>query len=601
MRIVKRIPEETIDNVRSQNDIVDIVSEYVQLKKQGNNYFGLCPFHNEKTPSFSVAEDKQIFHCFGCKKGGNVFTFLMEIEGYSFFESLSHLAEKSGIVLPNIQQTEETQVSPDEKSALAAYEWLTKLYNHILRYSEDGKEALNYLTERGISTETIDQFHIGFSPNIDGFILDFLEKKGFHKQFLIKHGILTLNQQDEAIDRFRGRVIYPIKNHLGKTIAFSARALHGDEPKYLNSSESDLFQKSRLLYNFDLAKRDIRKKQEVILFEGQMDVISAYQSGIENVVATLGSSLTESQAALLKRYVDTVIICYDDDEAGLNASYKAAQLLRKVGCEIKVSHLHDGLDPDSFIKSYGAEAFRDQMIDKSDTFINFYRRFMKKQYEITNESERLEYIRTILKEIAHLNSAMEREHYLQELSTEYHISVDTLLEEMHSFMPEIKQERKELSNVSYDAQPRSYKRKKQLLPRFHNAERKLIAHMLQDKVISDRVQEEISIGFNIDEHKIIATHLYAFYEMNDAANVSQFIEELTDESIKQLVIEIAVNEAHSSISERELEDYITLISRQQNEQTEVESLRMKQKMAEQQNDHLKAAEIAMEILKLQRE
>src|SRR5699024_5032099 len=170
-----------------------------------------------------------------------------------------------------------------------------------------------------------------------------------------------------------------------------------------------------------------------------------------------------------------------------------------------------------------------------------------------------------------------------------------------SFMPEIKQERKELSNVSYDAQPRSYKRKKQLLPRFHNAERKLIAHMLQDKVISDRVQEEISIGFNIDEHKIIATHLYAFYEMNDAANVSQFIEELTDESIKQLVIEIAVNEAHSSISERELEDYITLISRQQNEQTEVESLRMKQKMAEQQNDHLKAAEIAMEILKLQRE
>src|SRR5699024_10697305 len=166
-----------------------------------------------------------------------------------------------------------------------------------------------------------------------------------------------------------------------------------------------------------------------------------------------------------------------------------------------------------------------------------------KQYEITNESERLEYIRTILKEIAHLNSAMEREHYLQELSTEYHISVDTLLEEMHSFMPEIKQERKELSNVSYDAQPRSYKRKKQLLPRFHNAERKLIAHMLQDKVISDRVQEEISIGFNIDEHKIIATHLYAFYEMNDAANVSQFIEELTDESIKQLVIEIAVNEA----------------------------------------------------------
>src|SRR5690625_3757602 len=373
VRTVKRIPDEVIDNVRNHNDIVDVVSEYVQLKKQGNNYFGLCPYHDENTPSFSVAEDKQIFHCFGCKKGGNVFTFLMEIEGFTFYESVKTLASESGIQLPNIN-THESSISKENQDILTAYDWLMKLYHHLLRYTQEGKDGLEYLKKRGITEKSIEKFQLGFSSHQTDFTVNFLKKKGFHEQLLVKAGILNIQNNDRVTDPFTGRVIFPIRNHLGNTIAFGARATGDIKPKYLNSSENELFNKSRLLFNFDFAKRHIRKENEVILFEGQMDVISAYQADVRNVVATLGTSLTESQAKLLKRYVDTVIICYDADHAGVEASYRAAILLRQVGCQVKIARLEESMDPDNFIKQHGAPLFKKNVIDTSDTFITFYMR-----------------------------------------------------------------------------------------------------------------------------------------------------------------------------------------------------------------------------------
>lgn len=601
VNMVKQVPEDVIESVRNANDIVDVVSEYVQLRKQGSNFFGLCPFHDEKTPSFSVTQDKQIFYCFGCKKGGNVLTFLMELEGYSFFESLSALAQRSGIDLPKTSFNRDESLSPDNQNALSAYDWLTKLYHHILRHTKEGKEGLDYLQSRGIHEETIDEYQLGFAPHVKDFTLEFLEKKGFHQQFLIKNGILTLQEDNNVTDRFRGRVIFPIKNHIGKTIAFSARALQGQEPKYLNSSESDLFQKGRILYNFDLAKRHIRKQSEVILFEGQMDVISAYQSGIKNVVATLGTAITESQAKLLNRYVNTVIICYDADHAGIEASYKAANLLRKIGCNVRIAHLTNNLDPDGFIKKFGPEAFEDQVIKASDTFIHFFMRYIKKDYNLSIESDRIQYIKNVLQEVAKVNSSVEQEYYLKEISSEYNLSLETLKEELYMMRKEHINHKDKSRQNRYNSKKPNFKQDKNLLPAFHNAERHLIGYMLQDRMIADRVQQEIGMHFNVDEHKIIAANLYAFYEKNPVANLSMFIEQVTDENIKQLIIEIAMIPIQSNISERQIDDYLTIIQRQRNDIPSIDSYREQQKIAEQQNDHIKAAQIAMQIIEIQKQ
>lgn len=600
MSMLKKIPEETIEKVRKANDIVDVISEYVQLKKQGRNYFGLCPFHGEKTPSFSVTPEKQIFYCFGCKKGGNVLTFLMELENYSFYESVKLLAEKSGIDLPHANANEEKSLSQENQNILSAHDWLTKLYHHLLRYTQDGKEGYEYFKNRGINDESIDQFQLGFAPLVEGFTAEFLDSKGFHQQLLVKAGLLNLRDDNSVVDRFAGRVIFPIRNHLGKTVAFGGRTITGQQPKYINSSESELFQKNRLLFNFDLAKRHIRKENEVILFEGQMDVISAYQAGVENVVATLGTSLTDNQAKLLKRYVDTVVLCYDADQAGINASYKAANLLRQVGCKVKVANLSNGMDPDSYIREFGSESFRNNIIKASDTYTSFYMRYLKKDYNLSIEADRIQYIQQIIKQIAMIDSSVEREHYLKELSGEFNLSLETLSDEVETERKKIKPRHNGEENRYTRSKPKSQQHKR-LLPAFQNAERLLIAYMLNDPVISDRVQKEVGVDFTMDEHKVIATHLYAFYEGVETSDVSMFIDRLGDEALKQLVIEIAMLPLLDDISDQEINDYIRIIQVQKNDKATLNNYRELQRVAEQQNDPIKAAKIALDIIAIERQ
>ncbi|MEN2765961.1 DNA primase [Ornithinibacillus xuwenensis] len=595
-----QIPEELIEQIRSSNDIVDVIGEYVQLKKQGRNYFGLCPFHGENTPSFSVTQEKQIFHCFGCGKGGNVVTFLMEMESFSFYEAIKFLADRSDIELPTNTIQRETSLSQENQQVLSAHEWLTKLYHHLIRFTKDGKAGYQYLKERGITDEAIDTFQLGFAPNTKDFTATFLEKKGFHQQLLVKFGLLSRNQEDGSVtDRFRGRVIYPIRNHLGKTIAFGARAIQDQEPKYLNSPETELFQKGKLLYNFDLAKKHIRKTSEAILFEGYMDVISAYQSGVQNVVATMGTALTELQAKLLKRYVDTVIICYDGDNAGVEATYKASKILQQVGCQVKIAHIKDGLDPDSYIKKYGGEAFKKEVIDASDTFISFYMRYLKKDYNLSLEGDRIRYLEQVLMELANIESSIEREFYVKELSTEFDISIDTLSSEIQHY--------RQKTGVDKDKRPKDrYTNKVQkssgkLLPAFHNAERNLLAYMIQNRTIADKVQEEIGASFNIDEHKIIATHLYAYYEEGHQEDVSLFIDRITDENLRKIVIQLAMTATHSDISDKEVRDYLRIIRSENSTGLDLKQLKAEQKIAEQQQDPIKAAQIALKIIELQKQ
>ncbi|ASK63166.1 DNA primase [Virgibacillus phasianinus] len=596
-----QIPEETIEEVRKANDIVDVIGEYVQLKKQGKNYFGLCPFHGEKTPSFSVTQEKQIFHCFGCGKGGNVVTFIMEMEKFSFFEAMEHLASRSGITLPETVKAEGGSLSEENQSILTAYEWLTKLYHHLLRFTKDGKEGFNYFKQRGISEETIDLFQLGFAPNDTSFTAEFLKKKGFHEQVLVKAGLLSLQNDNNITDRFRGRVMFPIRNHLGKTIAFGGRIISNGEPKYLNSSESELFQKGKLLYNFDLAKKHIRNAGEAVLFEGYMDVISAFQAGVKNAIATLGTSLTLNQAKLLKRYVDTVTICYDGDNAGIEATFKASSILKETGCKVKVARLKDGMDPDDYINAYGTESFQNDVIKASETYISFYMRYIKRSYNLSLEDDRFNYIDTILKELAMIDNSIEREYYLGELSKEFDISVDSLKEEMRFYRKDKVQNKDKSEGNRYTNNTNNHYQTKKLLPAFLNAEKQLIAYMLKDRAITDKVQEEIGAAFNIDAHKIIATHLYAFYEEDHPADVSNFIEKLTDQDIKNLVIEIAMIHTDENISDKEINDYLRIIRAETNDIATIKTLKQEQKLAEQQQDSVKSLEIGMRIIAIQKQ
>lgn len=600
VKMTNRIPEEVIEEIRNAHNIVDIIGEHVQLKRQGKNYFGLCPFHEEKTPSFSVTEEKQIFYCFGCKKGGNVLTFLMELEGYSFYEAVKSLADQVDIKIPNIE-SRRPSLSKESQSILTAHEWLMKLYHHLLRFTKDGQDGYDYLMKRGISEESIEAFQIGYAPNLKDFTAKFLKKKGIHEQVLIKAGLFYMQDDGQMNDRFQGRIIFPIRNHLGKPVGFSARSITEQEPKYLNSSESELFQKNRLLYNFDLAKSSIRKENEAILFEGQIDVISAYQAGTQNVVATLGTALTENQAKLLKRYVDKVILCYDGDRAGLEASYRAAQVLRKIGCKVKVTNLESGMDPDTFIQQNGIEAFKNKVIDASDTYIKFYMRYIKKDYNLTHESDRLQYVKKILKQVATIDSSIEREHYLRDISEEFQISIEALNDELLSYRHKISIQKDKTSQNRYTNRASNFSQKTQLLPAYHNAERKLIAYMLKDRSVADRVQNDLGAMFNIDDHKVIVTHIYAFYEDGHLPDVSLFIDRIEDDKLKQLVIEIAMISIFDNISDQEINDYIRIIRAQANDVASINLYRHQQKLAEQQNDPIKAAQIAMQIIELQKQ
>lgn len=601
VKMTNQVPDEIIEQVKNANDIVDIIGEYSQLKKQGRNYFGLCPFHGEKTPSFSVSQEKQIFHCFGCGKGGNVFTFLKEIESFTFYESLQFLSEKQGIELPQSSIKKESSLSDEDQQVLTANDWLMKLYHHLLKYTKDGKEGYQYLKERGITDEAIEDFQIGYAPNIKDFTLEFLTKKGFSKQLLVKNGILSAQNEHDVIDRFRGRVIFPIRNAIGKTVGFVGRALHdGVEPKYLNSPEGGLFQKSKILFNFDLAKKHIRKENEVILFEGSVDVISAYQAGLKNVVATLGTALTESQAKLLNRYVETVILCYDGDDAGLNAAYKASQLLRSVGCDIRIAKMDPADDPDSFIRSNGMEAFQNRVIRTSDTYMTFYMRYFRRDYNLKVEGDRIAYIEKVLKELSMIESTLEREYYVQELHKEFNLSHDSLMTQLQSY-------RSNQQNYRDNQRYNRYTNKSissyhtELHPAFINAEKKLIAYMLQDSYITEKVQNDLGAAFNVNDHKVIATHLYAYYEEGNPPDIGLFMERLSDDHLKKQVVEAVMMTDIANSTDEEIDDYIRFILNESNQNVSIKSLKEKQRIAEQENNPMEAAKIAMQIIEIQKQ
>lgn len=597
------LPNELIEKIRQEADIVEVIGDYVQLKRQGRNHFGLCPFHDEKSPSFSVTEEKQIFHCFGCGKGGNVYTFLMEKEGFSFIDAVTYLADRANIELPKIKQ-HETAYSEDAQVVLSASEWLTKYYHHVLKYTEEGKLALQYLHDRGLTETIIDQLQLGFAPNESDVTVEFLLKKDFHQQQLIKVGVLSQATAGNAMDPFRGRVIFPIQNHLGRTVAFGGRAIGEMKPKYLNSPENEIFHKGSLLYHFHLAKQFIRKKNQVIIFEGYMDVISAHQADIKNVVATLGTTLSEQQAKLLRRYADEVVLCYDTDEAGLKGMYQAAQLLKKMNVQVKIASIPNNQDPDDFIQAKGADAFEKQVIQQADTYFTFFMKYKSRGIPLHVVSEKVALIEALTKELATVDSPIEREIYANDMATMFDVSVETIIQDLNKYKKPIqtnnlKDNRQQSSNTinEYD----SYTKPTKQLKAYERAERLLLAHMLQSVHVLEHVQALLGVQFNVEIHQVIVTLLYGHYEKHNEIIISDFIDDLSHPEEKQLVIELSMLALNETTVDEEIEDYIHVIKHEGTDQQQIRLLKEELKMVERENDPIRAAEIGMKIIQLEKQ
>ncbi|WP_026674674.1 DNA primase [Alkalihalobacterium bogoriense] len=595
-----RIPDETIEQIRKSSDIVDVIGDYVQLKKQGKNFSGLCPFHGEKTPSFSVSPDKQLYHCFGCGAGGNVFSFLREIEGYTFIEAVRQLAKRANIHLPETSREDSDSSNHEQKEIAKGHELAAKFYHHILLNVKNGEEGLHYLKERGFTDEMIETFQIGYAPESWDSLVSFFEKRKLNMKLLEQSGLLGIREFDRKFyDRFRKRVMFPIWDGQGNVIAFGGRTLGDDKPKYLNSPETIIFSKSKTIYGLHLARPTIRKENQAVLFEGYVDVIAAWGAGVKNGVATLGTSLTEMQAKIIRRNAESVVICYDSDEAGIQAAFRAAGILEATGAYVKVAALPDKFDPDDYIQKFGGERFKTDVIGASLTLMAFKMQYLRRGKNLQDEGERMRYIEEVLGEITRLQNPVERDHYLRQIAEEFSLSLDALKQEQYRIFRASQSSRKEQEQKPMVAT--EFKRKplekKRLLPAFHNAERMLLAHMMRDADVCETVQQRIGGDFNVDEYQAISAYLYAYYAEGHHPNPGEFIHRIQDERLVTIATEIAMMNISEELSSQELDDYMKKIETYP-KWMEIEKKEKEKREAEKRQDVLLAAKIGMEIIKM---
>ncbi len=422
--------DELIDEVRAANDIVDVISGYVDLKKKGADYFGLCPFHNEKTPSFSVSRNKQIYYCFGCHEGGNVLNFLMKYENLSFQEAMQVLADRAGVTLPKQEMNPAQRREADRRTKLLEINREAALYFHQLLLGPEGKHALEYLKGRGLTDETIKHFGLGYSNKYSDDLYKYLKKKEYEDELLKDSGLITIDEKKGGYDKFWNRAMFPIMDAGSRVIGFGGRVMGEGEPKYLNSPETAIFEKSRTLYGLNFARRS--RRPGFLLCEGYMDVIALHQAGFDNAVAALGTSFTSGHANLLRRYAQEVYLTFDSDEAGIRAALRAIPLLRDVGLSARVVDMQPHKDPDEFIRALGAEEYQ-KRIDEAEPGFLFEVRILVRSYDLNDPERKTTCIRELGRRlIRQFPDRMERENYMEAIARQYPIGMEQLREAVNS-------------------------------------------------------------------------------------------------------------------------------------------------------------------------
>ncbi len=539
-----RIPPEKIEEIKNSVSIVDFISNYVALKKSGKSYKGLCPFHSEKTPSFMVNDEKQIFHCFGCGRGGDVFKFLMEYEKISYIEAVEEVAKYAGIQIR--PQSGYDKSKQDEIELLyeinrqAAKFFADKLYNSI-----EGEVARSYLAERKIKVNTQRAFGLGYSPDSWSALKNYLEKENIDLEKAMDLGLLDRKERGAYYDKFRDRIIYPIFSTNGRVVGFGGRILTEKEnaPKYLNSSESKIYSKRKILYGLYHAKEEIRKLDKAILVEGYMDLITLYQAGVKNVVASSGTSLTDEQVQLLSRFTKNIVVLFDADTAGENAALRSIELLLKRDFEIRMLALPEGEDPDSFINKYGVEEFREEL-DRSVNFLEFQLKQFQKQGMLDDPAKQTEAIRQLVKTAALINDELRRNLHIQNIAKKFNLRERMLERELDKYLNETKlRERRNAINSLRKPNAESLPRKAELNSPNLTFEKQLIRLLFEGKEsILDLIFDNIPLDeLKAKEYREIAESVFENYKKG-IVNPSTLIESLPSESQKEIVRELVLNE-----------------------------------------------------------
>ena len=570
-----RYSEEIIDEVRQSNDIVDIISQYVRLKRSGRNFFGLCPFHNEKSPSFSVSPDKQIFHCFGCGVGGNVFTFLTKIEGINFIEAVQMLAERSNIQLPTLENSGDT-AKEILKSKVYKVNEFTAEYYHKNLYRPESKIAQEYIKKRKLSNETLQSFKIGFSGKFDELYKE-LKKQGFEEKEILESGLVNKNDKGQYIDRYRNRLMFPICDARGKVIAFGGRVLDDSKPKYINSPENVVYSKGRNLFGLNVAKKGDTKR--ILIVEGYMDVISLHQRGITNVVAPLGTALTQQQGWLLRKNSEQIILSFDSDEAGLTAKIRALDILQDMGCDIRVLQMDGAKDPDEYIIKYGNARFNN-LVEKALSVIEFKVKVLKQKLNLENTNDKIKFLNEIAKIISKVENTMEREVYIEKIAKEYDISKEAIYAEVNKLMYVGTKGEKIL-----EKNKPVITHKKQETPIVSNTikrrENTIIAILLIGNLnIFEIIKQNIKVeDFKDTTNKEIAKKLYEEFEKGNS-NINSIIDTLKEEQ-QNHITEIMADDYEIDNVEKAIDDIMQSYEKEKLNDRKFEILKLLEECTEE--------------------
>ena len=514
--------EDIVEEVRGRNDIVDVISGYIGLKKKGSSYFGLCPFHNEKSPSFSVSREKQMYYCFGCGAGGNVFTFIMEYENFTFPETLKMLAERVGVDLPEVELSEEEKREADYKTILREMNRKAANYFYILLHSERGRNAYEYLTNRGITKETIKKFGLGYADVYSDDLYQYLKSKGYTDSQLKDSGLVNIDEKRGGSDKFWNRVMFPILDVNSKVIGFGGRVMGEGNPKYLNSKETAVFDKSRNLFGLQFARTS--RRTYFIVCEGYMDVITMHQAGFTNTVASLGTAFTSQHGTLLKRYIKEVILAYDSDEAGTKAALRAIPILKQSGLTVRVLDLKPYKDPDEFIKALGSEALEERLKQAVSSFM-FEVSVLKSNYNQNDPESWTAFAHELAKKLATISERLERQNYLDACARAYQLNQRDLEELVNRYG---------MTAVSYQNDSQQEVREKRVEKEqkddgYRQSQRLLLTWMVNEPKLFEHLEGIIDADDFIEpSYHMVAKMLFEQYKENKMVMPAKILNQFTE-------------------------------------------------------------------------
>ena len=581
--------DEIIEEVRSRNDIVDVISSYVNLKKKGNSYSACCPFHHEKTPSFHVSREKQMYHCFGCGVGGNVYTFLMEHENYSFPEAVEALAERAGVKLPEQSMSPEAKKQADERTRIKDMNRLAAGYFHYLLRTEHGTHALEYRTNRGLTEDTINRFGLGFSDVYRDDLYKYLKNKGYKDEEMKNSGLIRFDEKYGASDQFWNRVMYPIVDTNNRVIGFGGRVMGDGKPKYINTQETPVFDKSRNLYGLNFAKKS--KRQGIIFCEGYMDVISMHQAGFDNAVASLGTALTPGQVNLIKRYTDRVYLAYDSDEAGTKAALRALGIMREFEMPARVISLKPYKDPDELIQAEGTESF-ERRIEQAVSGTMFEIAILEHNYNQEDPQERTQFQKEAARILSVIEDPLERNNYIESVAGKYRIDKDSLKETVTQYgisgaariNNDVFRERKPRKSVEEEKQQKQLK-----------AERLLITWLINDNSLFDKIKDVIGVDDFLDPvYRDVVENLLKQYETDGKVTPAAIINHYQSKEEHEKVSGIMQQEFDMEIAPSEKSVVITDLVKN------IKRRSLQHQLEESKEDLQKMGKLMMEKAKIDR-